>query len=70
MGGVILLQKDDENPKDWATVGYQSKNLSKEQRNYFEIEKECYTLVMEILTLRSYLECTHLPVRTDHNALK
>ena len=69
--GVVLLQQQDETkPKEWATVGYYSKTLTKEQRNYSASERECYAVVWAILTLRPYLEGAPFMVRTDHDALK
>ena len=69
--GVVLLQQQDvEKPNDWATVGYYSKTLSKEQRNYSASERECYAVIWGVLSLRPYLEGGHFLVRTDHQALK
>jgi len=70
VGVVLLQQQDDEHPTEWATLGYWSKTLSKEQRNYSATERECYAVVWGILTLRPYLEGARFSVRTDHNALR
>ena len=53
-----------------ATVGYWSKTLTKEQRNYSATERECYSVLWTTLTLRTYIEETKFEVRTDHNALR
>ena len=70
VGVVLLQQQDDDKPNEWATVGYYSKTLSKEQRNYSASERECYAVVWGVLTLRPYLEGGHFIVRTDHQALR
>ena len=70
IGAVLLQQQDETKPTEWATVGYYSKTLSKEQRNYSATEKECYAVIWAVLTLRPYLEGSHFIVRTDHNALR
>ena len=70
IGVVLLQQQDQEEEKKWATVGYFSKTLTKEQRNYSATERECYAVIWAVLTLRPYLEGSHFKVRTDHNALK
>ena len=70
IGVVLLQQQDPDKPTEWKTVGYYSKTLTKEQRNYSATERECYAVVWGVLQLRAYLESTHFMVRTDHNALK
>ena len=70
VGAVLLQQQDEKDEKSWATIGYYSKTLTKEQRNYSASERECYAVVWSTLTLRPYLEGSHFKVRTDHNALK
>ena len=55
---VLLQQQDEDNPTLWATVGYWSKTLIKEQRNYSATERECYPVVWATFTLRSYIEGT------------
>ena len=56
IGVVLLQQQNDDKPTEWATVGYFSKTLTKEQRNYSASERECYAVVWGVLTLRPYLE--------------
>ena len=70
IGAVLLQQQDEDDPTSWATVGYWSKTLTKEQRNYSATERECYTVVWATLTLRPYIEGTKFVVRTDQNALR
>ena len=69
--GAVLLQQQDENyPTSWATVGYWSKTLTKEQLKYSATECECYAVVCATLTLRLYIESTKFVVHTAHNALR
>ena len=70
VGAVLLQQQDEDDLTSWATIGYWSKTLTKEQRNYSATERECYAVVWAVLTLRSYLEGAKFLVRTDHNALR
>ena len=70
IGVVLLQQQDDKKPNDWATVGYFSKTLTKEQRNYSPTERECFAVIWAVITLRPYLEGSHFKVRTDHSALR
>lgn len=34
VGEVLLQQQDDDNPTQWATLGYWSQTLRKEEPNY------------------------------------
>ena len=70
VGAVLLQQQDEDDPTSWATIGYWSKTLTKEQRNYSATERECYAVVWATLTLRPYIEGTRFVIRTDHNALR
>ena len=63
-------QQDEIDPTSWVTIGYWSKTLTKEQRNYSATERECYAVVWANLTLRPYIEGTRFVVRTDHTALR
>ena len=69
-GAVLLQQQDEDDPTSWATVGYWSKTLTKEQRNNCATEREGYAVVWATLNLRPYIEGTKFVVRTDHNALR
>ena len=70
IGAVLLQQQDPSKPTEWATVGYYSNTLSREQRNYSATERECLAVKWSVLTLRPYLEGSHFIVRTDHNSLR
>ena len=70
IAAVLLQQQDEDDPTSWATVGYWSKTLTKDRRNYSATERECYAVVWATLTLRPYIEGTKFVVRTDHNALR
>ena len=70
IGAVLLQQKDETKPTEWANVGYFSKTLSKEQRDYSPTERECYAVVRAILTLRKtsrvrILSCGPTTMRCD-----
>ena len=70
LGAVLLQQQDDSRPTEWATVGYYSRTLTKEERNYSPTERECLAVVWAVTTLRPYVEGSHFTLRTDHNALR
>ena len=70
IGAVPLQQQDESDHTSWAPIGYGSKTLTEEQRNYSTPERECYAVVWANLTLRPYIEGTRFVVRTDHNALR
>ena len=65
---MLLKQQDD--PGSLHPVGYWSYALNESERNYSATERECYTVVWAITSLRPYIEVTHLTVRTDHDALR
>jgi len=59
---LLQVQQDGElNP-----VGFYSRALQPEQRNYSMTEKECRGLVWSVLHFRHYVEGTRFTVRTDH----
>lgn len=66
----MLQQQNDDCLNDWVIMGYWSTNLTKEQPNYSASERECYSVVCALLSLRPYVEGTHYTVRTEHYALK
>ena len=70
IGAVLLKQLEENDPTSWATIGYWSKTLTKEQRNYSATEQECYAVVWATLTLRPNIAGTRFVARTDHNALR
>ena len=49
IGTVLLQQQSPDGPKEWATVGFFSKTLSKEQRNSSIKQREFYALVWSVL---------------------
>ena len=67
--GGVLYQEDDDNVE--KIVGYFSKKLSKCQKNYSTIEKECLGLLLTLQHFDVYLNVTTHPilVYTDHNPL-
>ena len=70
IGAVLLQQQDESKPTKWENVGYFSKTLSKEQRNFSATESECLAVVWAVLMLRPYLEGSHFIVSTYQNALR
>ena len=66
----MLQQQDPSNPKEWVPVGYWSKTLNSAEQNYSATERECYSVVWAITTLRPYIEGQKFFVRTDHDALR
>jgi hypothetical protein len=65
--GVVLSQTDDDG-KEYV-VGYASRALAKEERNYSTTEKECLAVLFGIKFFRSYIHGTHFTVITDHGSL-
>ena len=70
LGATLLHQQHKEKPNDWAPIGYWSKTLSDTERNYSATERECYSVVWSVTTLRPYIEGLPFTVRTDHDALR
>ena len=67
--GATLLQKKNETKNEWTPIGYWSKTLADTERNYSTTERECYSVVWAVTTLRPYIESETFTVRTDHDAL-
>jgi hypothetical protein len=65
--GVVLAQVDADG-KEYV-VGYASRALSKEERNYSTTEKECLAVLFGVKFFRSYVHGTHFTVVTDHGSL-
>ena len=70
LGATLLQQQDVEEPTSWTTIGYWSRALSKEEKNYSATERECLAVLWALHTLRPYVEGTHVLIRTDHAALR
>ena len=68
--GATLLQKKNETKNEWTPIGYWSKTLTETERNYSTTERECYSVVWAVTTLRPYIEGETFTVRTDHDALR
>ena len=66
--GAMLLQKQDETKNKWTPIGYWSKTLTDKERNYSTTERECYSVVWAVNTLRPYLEDETFTVRTYQGA--
>ena len=48
IGAVPLQKQDPSKPTEWATVGYYSKTLSREHRNYSATEREFLAVVRSV----------------------
>ena len=70
LGATLLQQQDPSNPKEWVPVGYWLKTLNSAEQNYSATERECYSVVWAVMTLRPYIEGQKFVVRTDHDALR
>ena len=66
--GCTLLQ--DQEDAGYVPIGYWSRALTKQERDYTTTEKECLAIVWAILLLRPYLEGQRFTVRTDHDSLR
>ena len=66
--GCALLQEQDD--KTTLPVGYWSYSLNDTERNYSTTERECYSVVWSVTTLRPYIEGTRFTIRTDHDSLR
>ena len=66
--GCTLLQEEGE--AGYVPIGYWSRALTKQERDYTTTEKECLTIVWDIPLLRPYLKGQRFTVRTDHGSLR
>ena len=64
--GAILFQ---EHPDGIFPVAYLSKKLSKAERNYSVVERECLAVVWAVSKLYSYLYGRAFVLQTDHRPL-
>ena len=65
--GAILSQIDIDE-KEYV-IGYASRALSNEERNYSTTERECLAVLFGIKFFRPYLHGTHFTIITDHGSL-
>ncbi len=68
VGVGVVLSQVDEHEKEYV-VGYASRALSSEERNYSTTEKECLAVLYGIKYFRCYLHGNHFTVITDHGSL-
>lgn len=66
--GAVLTQMDDTAGE--KVICYLSRSLTKVERRYSIVEKECLAAVFAIEKLRGYLEGTRFTLITDHFSLK
>ena len=70
LGAALQQQQDLEDESAWSSIGYWSKTSNSAEQNYSATERECFSVVWDITTLRPYLEGTKFTVRTDDDALR
>ena len=70
LGPTLLQQQDEEKPNDRVPIGYWSKTLADTERNYSTTERECYSVVWSVTTLRPYIKGLTFIVRANHDALR
>ncbi|XP_030760526.1 uncharacterized protein LOC115885682 [Sitophilus oryzae] len=65
LGGVLLQKIDGEN----KIIAYASRSLSRTERNYSTVEKECLAVLFNIEKFRCYIEGVPFSVVTDNHSL-
>jgi len=65
--GFVLGQMDNQNRE--YVIAYGGKSLSKAQRVWTTSEKECFAILEECRTFRTYLTHRDSIVYTDHKAI-
>ena len=70
LGATLLQQQNETEPNEWKPIGYWSKTLTDCERNYSTTERERFSVVWAVTTLRPYIEGLKFTVRTDHDALR
>jgi hypothetical protein len=66
VGAVLLQEKDGK----YVTIMYASRALSKQERKYSAVERECLAIVWAIEKMRPYVECSTFKVMTDQKSLQ
>lgn len=66
VGAVLLQQDKDEN---WRPLAYESKKLSKTERNYPAQERELLAILIALRTWRCFIDGKNYIVTTDHKPL-
>ena len=66
VGAVLLQQDKDEN---WRPLAYESKKLSKTERNYPAQERELLAILVALRTWRCFIDGKNYIVTTDHKPL-
>ena len=70
LGATLLQQQDPSKPNEWRPIGYCSKTLNCAEQNYSVTEREFYSVVWAVTTLRPYVEGQNFRVRSNHDALR
>ena len=66
--GAILEQEHPAN--EWKPVAFASRSLSKAEKNYAPIEKECLSVVFATNRFHEYCYGRHFDVLNDHKPLQ
>ena len=70
LGATLLQQQNETEPNEWTPIGYWSKTLTDCKWNYSTTERECFSVVWAVTSLRLYIEGLKFTIRTDHDALR
>lgn len=65
--GAVLLQQDTD--QHWKPLAYESKKLSKTERNYPAQERELLAILVALRTWRCFIDGKNYIVTTDHQPL-
>jgi transposase InsO family protein len=66
---AFLVQIDPKNPNRRKLIGCKSKSFTKAERNYSQIERECYACVWAVESFHLYLMGQNFKLMTDNKAL-
>jgi hypothetical protein len=68
--GAVLLQEEIKGNDIWKPVAYESRKLSKEERNYPAQERELLSILNALRIWRCFIDGNEYEVYTDHLPLK
>jgi hypothetical protein len=68
--GAVILQEEQENGGIWKPIAYESRKLSKEERNYPAQERELLSILNALRIWRCFIDGNKYEVYTDHLPLK
>ena len=70
LGATLLQQQNETEPNEWTPIGYRSKTLTDCEWNYSTTEREYFSVVWAVTTLRPYIEGQKFTIRTHYDALR